>query len=174
MTLLAAWLERMLPFIRLAAVILFVYFLGWLIARALNRRISRDEEELFVRERADDAELVERERRKKATRGHAARRDIQAENIRRIYAALLVQADAAGLARREAETPYEFLPRLSDRFPQLAGEFGRITNAYVSVHYAQRAATATEVGEIRALWHKARGEMARHAARLRRETRKTK
>jgi hypothetical protein len=88
-------------------------------------------------------------------------REIHAENVRRIYAALLAHAEMLGLKRREAETPFEFLPRLVAHFPDVSGDLHTITDAYVAVHYAQAPATEPQVRELRARWHKTRQAMTR-------------
>lgn len=152
-------LELLTPYFRLAGVMLVVLFVAWLIARALDRRMHREEEETFVREAIDERNELQLERRRRARTPRPAQREIQAENIRRIYAALLAHAAALGLARREAETPLEFLPRLSARFPDVSSDLRAITDAYVAVHYAQRPATNAQVREMRGLWHRVREQM---------------
>jgi hypothetical protein len=86
----------------------------------------------------------------------ARRGEIAAENIRRIYAALLDRADRAGLPRHESETPFEFYPRLARAFPDAGTDLHAITDAYVAVHYAEHAATRAEVDSVRAAWTRAR------------------
>ncbi len=147
------------PYLRVIGVALTVVAAGWLIARALNKRVAERERELFAREEIDDRENFAPESKPRAPRGRFARRAVHAENVRRIYAALLVQAENAGLERRAAETPFEFLPRLAARFPNVAPALGEITNAYVAVHYAQQPATDTQVRELRALWTRAKAQM---------------
>jgi hypothetical protein len=88
-------------------------------------------------------------------------REIEAENIRRIYAALLARCQAIGLPRREAETPFEFLPRLRAQFPQAASDLSALTEAYVAVHYAQTPATGAQVRAMRAVWQRLRGQLVR-------------
>jgi hypothetical protein len=85
--------------------------------------------------------------------------EVEAENIRRIYAALLARCQAIGLPRREAETPFEFLPRLEAQFPQAATDLSALTEAYVAVHYAQIPATNERVHAMRAVWRRLRGQL---------------
>lgn len=152
-------LELLTPYLRLAGVIIVVLFVGWLIARALDRRMHREEEETFVREAIDERDELQLDQRRRARTARPAHREIQAENIRRIYAALLAHAAVLGLARREAETPFEFLPRLTARFPDLSADLRAITDAYVAVHYAQRPATSAQVREMRGVWQKVKQQM---------------
>lgn len=149
----------LVPYLRVAGVILVVILVGWLIARALNRRVELRESELFAREQIKDSEGFAPVKPPRRARGGFARHEVHAENVRRIYAALLVQAENAGLKRRDAETPLEFLPRLTARFPQAAPALGEITNAYVAVHYAQQPATDAQVRALRALWTRVKAEM---------------
>lgn len=149
----------LLPYLRMLGIMLVVFLIGWIIARALNKRVKWREEEMFVREALDADDGFAPESRKRARAPRFARHAIHAENVRRIYAALLAHAAALGLARRDAETPLEFLPRLAARFPASAPALQTITRAYVAVHYAQQPATDTQVRELRALWQRTRAEM---------------
>lgn len=149
----------LVPYLRLAGVILVVIFIGWLIARALSKRMEWQERELYARERIDDSEGFTPAGTPRARRGGFARHEIHAENVRRIYAALLVQAESAGLKRRDAETPLEFLPRLTAHFPRVAPALVEITNAYVAVHYAQHPASEVEVRALRTVWQNTKALM---------------
>lgn len=155
----ARQLETFVPYLRLLGVIAVLLLLGAWIARALNRRVKWQEQEMFERERLDEHDEMILEKRKRPPRGRAARREIHAENVRRLYAAMLAHAEALGLKRRDAETPSEFLPRLAARFPQAETDLATITTAYIAVHYAQQPATETQVRELRARWHKTREQM---------------
>jgi len=149
----------LLPYLRLGGVALGIIVSGWLIARALNRRIEWQEHELFASQDTDALEKFAPTKAPRRARGGFARHALYAENVRRIYAALLVQATNAGLERRAAETPLEFLPRLGARWPESARAFDKITNAYVATHYAQHSATDAQVRELRALWQDTRHKM---------------
>lgn len=149
----------LLPYLKVLGVILVVFALAWLVARALNRRMHVEEEEAFIRE-ADSAgatNAIEASAPRTTHRG--ARREPDAENVRRIYAALLALAQELGLPRRDAETPFEFLPRLSARFPGAAPELTTLTDAYVAVHYEQRSVSRAQVRELREVWQRLRKEM---------------
>jgi hypothetical protein len=156
----------LVPYLRLLGVFVVVIFLGWLIARALNKRMKWEEKELYARAALEDRDGFAAAKAPPTQPARFARHEIHAENVRRIYAALLVQAEDAGMARRAAETPLEFLPRLSARFPDIAPALQAITNAYVAVHYAQQPATDAQVRELRAVWQQAREKM-REAGRRR-------
>lgn len=157
--------ETLMPYLRLVGVVLVLVVIGWVIARALNRRMNREEEEMFLREKAPRLEreyLAERERNRR--KRDPLNREVHAENVRRIYAALQAQAEALGLPRRAAETPLEFLPRLTARFPGSAANLEKITNEYVAVHYAQQQASDAQVRELRDVWKKTKEEMKQAGA----------
>ena len=71
-----------------------------------------------------------------------------------MYAALVARAKDAGLLRRVDETPYEFLPRLKQEFPEQADDIHSITEAYVAVHYAEEYAAPEVVAHVRATWQR--------------------
>ncbi len=152
-------LESLMPYLRLIGVLLVLLGLGWLIARALHRRMNREEQEMFAREALGENDRKQKENPRRASRTRTRRREIHAENVRRIYAALQAQAETLGLKRRDAETPHEFLPRLTARFPEAHTDLQTITNAYVAVHYAQQHATEVQVRELRAVWQHVKKEM---------------
>jgi hypothetical protein len=161
---LARQLEFLLPYIRLLGVIVVVLLAGWLIARALTRRMNWAEEEMFQREELDERDQLQ-ERRKRVRPARPVRYEIHAENIRRIYAALLAHAQKSGLERRSAETPFEFLPRLTGCYPELSSELREITQAYVAVHYAEQTATDAQVRSLRALWQNVKAQMTADSQR---------
>jgi ABC-type multidrug transport system fused ATPase/permease subunit len=138
---------------------------GYLLARALHRRMSEIEAETYLCESIGTEEDVERARRaglaKKKSRQTA--RHIAAETIRRIYAALVARAGDAGLPRQVAETPYEYLPRLQHTWQEPGDDIRTITEAYVAVHYGEHDATPDEVSRVRAAWM--RVEQLIHAAK---------
>lgn len=149
----------LMPYLRLLGIALALFWLGWMIARALNKRMNKLEQELVTHEPLESEDVLEKEKRRRAAAAHRPRYDLRAESVRRIYAALQAQAEALELKRREAETPLEYLPRLTERFPASAPALKTITNSYVAVHYAQKPATEDEVRELRRLWRTTRDEM---------------
>lgn len=158
----------LMPYLRLLGIALVLFWLGWMIARALNKRMNKLEQELVTHELLDGEDTLEKEKRRRAAAARRPRYDLRAESVRRIYAALQAQAEALELKRREAETPLEYLPRLTERFPESAPALKTITNSYVAVHYAQQPATADEVRELRRVWRITREQM--RAAEVKRKT----
>ena len=156
----------LMPYARLLIIILVIFFIGWLIARALNKRMNWVEQEMFVRETVQDRDGFAPQAQARAKNARKGRREIHAENVRRIYAAMLAQAEASGLSRRDAETPFEFLPRLKEKFPYVAPALDEITRAYVAVHYAQQPSTETQVRELRALWQTTQTQMRQAAKKV--------
>jgi MFS family permease len=158
-------LVNLLPYLRLLGIILVILFIGWLVARALNRRVKWQEHEMYVRETLDERDALQSDQRKRTPAAHTQPHHIHAENIRRIYAALQAHARTLGLPRRDAETPLEFLPRLIARFPDSADALTAITNAYVAVHYAQQQATDAQVRAVRATWQRVKQQMTNDRGR---------
>ena len=77
-----------------------------------------------------------------------------AASIRRIYRLMCRAASAAGYPRLEAETPYEYLPALSQAWPDNAAEARLITDAFIRVRYGELPETAEELEAIRAAWRR--------------------
>ncbi len=130
---------------------------GYLLARALNRRMQESEAEAGFREALGEDEEAARVRRAAMTKKKSRRQHVgpmAAESIRRIYAALVARASVAGLPRQIAETPYEFLPRLQRRWSENVEEMRTITDAYVAVHYAEEDATPDQVQRVRTAWQR--------------------
>ncbi|HZQ07863.1 MAG TPA: DUF4129 domain-containing protein [Anaerolineae bacterium] len=152
-------LTSLLPYLRFISVILVVILIGWIIARALHRLMKQEEEEMFMREAADER-MTATAKTKSPRPARPTRREMNAESVRRIYAALQAHAESLGLARRDAETPLEYLPRLVARFPASSTDLREITNAYVAVHYAQKPADADQVHELRAIWQRTKSAMS--------------
>jgi len=166
-------LELLIPYLRLVGIILVAVLVGWLIARALNKRMKWEEEEMFTREALGERDTVAVERNKRPRPAPTAPREIHAENVRRIYAALQAQAEALGLKRREAETPLEYLPRLNDYFSGNGAELKTITDAYVAVHYAQHPATDEQVRELRGVWRQLQARMQEQGRRMKKDRKAT-
>ncbi len=136
-----------------AALMIVAYFL----LRALNRRMKQIEGEAYIREATDAGEDAERARRgalKKSRPPRSRAHHLAAESIRRIYAALVARAADAGVARRVAETPYEFLPRLTAVFSEQSDDIHAITEAYVAVHYGEENAAPERIATVRAAWQR--------------------
>lgn len=82
-------------------------------------------------------------------------RDAQTiRSIRRAYQQLCAAAAAAGQPRADSETPYEYLPRLSDLWPDNQADLRLITEAYVKIRYGTLPETRTELEEILAAWRR--------------------
>ncbi len=79
--------------------------------------------------------------------------------VREIYASLQRFAAWKGVARAEAQTPYEYERRLDGAWPEAGPEVDAITNAYVRAHYGQRSINAEELQALRAAWERLRGSL---------------
>ena len=141
--------------VKMLAVPIALMIVAYFLARALHRRLKQIEDETYIRETIsaeDDAERARRGASKRTRKPRSRVQHIAAESIRRIYAALVAGAADAGLPRRIAETPYEFLPRLIATFPEQAVDMDVITEAYVAVHYGEEDAAPAVVAQVRAAW----------------------
>lgn len=147
--------ESLLPLGRSILLIAGLGILGLWVARQLNRRMTRYEEAHFV---VKDASSIREHSTKprESKRRTVVTREIHAENIRRIYAAFQQRAAKAGLARLDAETPLEFLARAGSKWAEAADDLRSITHSYISVHYAEKPATAEEEKHARDAWNHAR------------------
>jgi hypothetical protein len=139
------------PILQTLAVFAILIGIGYLIARALHRRMTQIEAENLMRESlgADD-DPIRRAGIRKKKKPRARARDLSAESIRRIYAALIARAKSSGVARASAETPYEFLPRLTRVFAH-DDDLRAITEAYIATHYAERDLSG-ELSRVREAW----------------------
>lgn len=75
-----------------------------------------------------------------------------AVSIRRIYRQMSAVADANGFPRLPTETPYEFLPTLSQAWPNNQSETQLITNAFVKVRYGELPESHEELETIVQAW----------------------
>ncbi|HCI80521.1 MAG TPA: hypothetical protein DHW02_12615 [Ktedonobacter sp.] len=75
-----------------------------------------------------------------------------ARTIREIYRALLRWSAARGLARKRAETPYEFRTRLSQRLPLAEPELSLVTEAYTATRYGRAVPNEDDVARVREAW----------------------
>ncbi len=86
-------------------------------------------------------------------RRYGIRRELlDAISVHNIYANVERLAARHGLPRRPAETPYEYLPRLATLFPGHEEALRHITEAYVQVHYGERAIRGEELETLRREW----------------------
>lgn len=75
-----------------------------------------------------------------------------ARSIREIYRALLRWSAARGIARKRAETPYEFRARLDKRLPLAEPELSIVTEAYTATRYGQAVPNESDVARVREAW----------------------
>jgi hypothetical protein len=84
------------------------------------------------------------------------RRWLAVMTIRRIYARMTHEAGKRGYSRLFAQTPFDYLPALSNAFPNVLAELNLITNAYVAAHYGEVPDTDGALAQIRAAWDRVR------------------
>jgi hypothetical protein len=77
-----------------------------------------------------------------------------AARIRQVYAELMELCDELEHPRGDAETPLEFVPKLTLLFPELHPEVVTITDAYNSVRYGQLPETRQEIEDVEIAWNK--------------------
>ncbi len=149
----AAFAQTFIPIAKILFMLAIVLGVGYLLARALNKRLTQIEDETYARESLDAREQMQRTTMTKPRKSHARARSLSAESIRRIYASLVEHARRAGLARQTAETPYEFLPRMANTWHESDDDLREITEAYVATHYAERD-MSSELARVREAWER--------------------
>jgi len=73
--------------------------------------------------------------------------------IRRIYAQMARLAREEGYPRAPSETPYEYQGTLQTAFPNVRGEIGLITDAYVRVHYGELPESEEALQRVIEAWN---------------------
>lgn len=77
-----------------------------------------------------------------------------ARSIRRIYYQMVYAAEHRGVSRLPAQTPYEFLPDLSEIWPDGQTDTELITQAYVRIRYGQLPENPAELQAIVQAWNR--------------------
>ncbi len=88
---------------------------------------------------------------------------LAAATIRRIYAHVTALGGERGYPRLPQQTPYEYLPELTQAFPGLAAELKGITEAYIAVHYGEAPEDPAVLDDVRAAWRLVRESPAPRA-----------
>jgi len=84
--------------------------------------------------------------------------------VRRTYAQMLKRAEVTGLPRRPYTTPEEFIAQLGQAWPEGAGDFRSITEAYQTRRYGDIALPELQVQATTRRWQRVRAVM-REASR---------
>ncbi len=103
--------------------------------------------------------------------GWQANRFLVAARIRRIYANLLDAAAKVGAQRLPSQTPLEFLPVLSEVFPDHRSQVGAITRAYLKIRYGGFPESSEEVVQVEAAWEAIRAQVRQKVRDKKREDR---
>ena len=77
-----------------------------------------------------------------------------ARSIRRIYRQMVFTATHQGVPREVAQTPFEYLERLEEVWPDGRPETTLITQAYVRIRYGQLPETREELADIVNAWRR--------------------
>ncbi len=83
------------------------------------------------------------------------------EQIRRLYLAMVEEAGAQGLPRRESETPYRYASRLAPHVGPAEEDLRQLTEAFVAVRYARRPADRTAAARLQRHWRRFRAQVRR-------------
>jgi hypothetical protein len=75
---------------------------------------------------------------------------LAAVSVQNIYANVCRMARRRGYPRRPSQPPDDYLPLLAQAFEGQAAALGRITAAYMRVHYGDRPVTPVELAQLRA------------------------
>lgn len=77
-----------------------------------------------------------------------------AATVRQLYRSMCIEAADRGFPRELSETPFEYLPTLSEVWPQGGEDVRLITNAYVRVRYGEAPETTAELEALRNAWRR--------------------
>jgi hypothetical protein len=145
--------SRILAILLMVAVVLIVSLvLGRLFRQASFA--SRDSELIGRTGQPEDKELGLGQRLLK--RLGLLRNWRAAASIRRIYQQMLTTAADIGYPRGESETPFEFLPTLTEIWPDNTADSQLITQAFVKVRYGELPETEDELAAIDMAWQRLR------------------
>ncbi|MBN1661667.1 MAG: DUF4129 domain-containing protein [Anaerolineae bacterium] len=81
--------------------------------------------------------------------------------VRYFYLSALHRAAQAGMARRPAQTPYEYRRVLDERFPDLEPDLEALTEAFVVARYSRQAVDRAEAEAVRPLWQRIKAALRR-------------
>ncbi|MCC9074509.1 DUF4129 domain-containing protein [Litorilinea aerophila] len=145
------WLQRLWHMLRERWSQLFGAYREWQLTR------------IRAREEADRTESQGKERRS-LWDWLPWRRLAPEQQVRYFYLSLLERAQEAGVARRPAETPFRYAPRLAERVgeaPEDREAVQELTAAFVEVRYAGRPVEPSRVQQLRSLWQRLRDRLRR-------------
>lgn len=80
----------------------------------------------------------------------------QVATVRAVYRSLLAWAARRGLPRVPSQTPLEYERTLESAYPELAGEIGIITGAYIEVRYGRIAVADNVLIGVKSAWERMR------------------
>jgi hypothetical protein len=148
------WLTDLLPRILatgiiLLGVVIFVGFLFLWIERSRRRAGGAQREELEAFEPGGFGLGSLRDRVLLARRYGVGRQLLAAVSVENIYANICRLARRRGYGRAPSQPPDAYLPVLERAFGGHGEELGRITTAYMRVHYGDRPVTPDELAAIR-------------------------
>ncbi len=102
--------------------------------------------DLFLRQAKRATSLLEYKEKREKLRA--------ADHIRAIYTRLMELCKQLGHARRQAQTPLEFLPLLQDIFSEQGQDLALITRAYLDVRYGQLLENRGELEQVEKAWRR--------------------
>ncbi|WP_153558242.1 DUF4129 domain-containing protein [Roseimaritima sediminicola] len=160
---LTRWMPRFSSLLKLLIGLFLVAVIAWFVIRNRAALIAawqaflaswkRWQKDLGVAEEDDAAPVAERTYRSFASfRNPTGTSADGRQQIVISFAALEAWAREAGEARRDDETPSEFLRRLGRAHPPQAGHLQRLAAAYNRVVYGRRNVAAEDLQAARSLW----------------------
>lgn len=97
----------------------------------------------------------------KQVRSRIAGPSYPSDPVRRVYAQILYRAAVHGVARPPAATPLEFQRALTYEWPEGAGDFAAVTEAYIRRRYGEMSSGQEEIAHLREHWQRLRTIMRR-------------
>lgn len=80
--------------------------------------------------------------------------------VKELYQALLWEGRAAGISRRQSETPDEYRKKLADQLGKAQAEIDALTEAYVFKRYGEVEAEPEKVALLNRLWRVLKGKLS--------------
>jgi hypothetical protein len=124
---------------------------GW---AALRRWLARGLALLPDRLRESQAAAAERWANRDRWSGLNWRQLSPREKIMRYYLNVLEQSARRGVARGQAETPYEFEPKVVQTAPEVDRDMHELTDVFVQARYSQQPFEAAHSDSVKAKWRR--------------------
>ena len=84
------------------------------------------------------------------------------DRVRYFYLSVLRRSAEQGYARPPSATPMEFEPKLANELPEVAGEVGTLTQAFVEARYSEHPLEGPQAAGVQGVWRRVRRALTAH------------